>query len=154
LLLSRYAAAPDMETRTEMINALASRPAFATNLLDAVHRGVIPRRDVGPTQVRQLRSLKEPDIDSRVAALWPQFDDSPSAKRELLTRYKELLVPARLQAADPSAGRQVFKQACAVCHTLFGEGAKIGPELTGADRRNLDYLLQNILDPSAVVPEN
>ena len=154
LLLARYAAAPDAETRIEMINALASRATFATNLLEAVHRGVVPRKDVGPTQVRQLRSLKEPEIDSRVAMLWPQLDDSPSAKRELLTRYKELITPAHLQTADPSAGRQVFKQACAVCHTLFGEGAKIGPELTGADRRNIDYLLENILDPSAVVPEN
>ena len=101
-----------------------------------------------------MRSLKDADIDSRVSVLWPQLDDSPSAKRELVTRYKALLTPARLQAADPSTGRQVFKQTCALCHALFGEGANIGPELTGADRRNLDYLLENILNPSAVVPEN
>jgi putative heme-binding domain-containing protein len=154
LLIGRYPTFADNETRTEVINALASRSAFATNLLAAVHRGLIPRKDVGPTQVRQLRSLKDPEIDSRLSTLWPQLDDSPSAKRELLTRYKTLLTPARLQTADPSVGRLVFKQTCALCHTLFGEGTKIGPELTGADRRNLDYLLQNILDPSAVVPEN
>jgi putative heme-binding domain-containing protein len=46
----------------------------------------------------------------------------------------------------------VFQQTCALCHTLFGEGAKIGPDITGSDRRNLDYLLENILNPSAVVP--
>ena len=154
LLLERFASFSDNDTRTEVINTLASRSSFATNLVEAVHRGVVPRKDVGPTQVRQLHSLRDPDIDSRVSALWPEWDDSPSAKRELLTRYKQLLTPARLQTADPSAGRLVFKQACSVCHTLFGEGAKIGPELTGADRRNLDYLLPNILDPSAVVPEN
>jgi putative heme-binding domain-containing protein len=154
LLLGRYQTFFDNETRTEAINALASRSIYATNLLEAVHRGVVPRNDVGPTQVQQLRSLKDPEIDSRVSTLWPKLDNSPSAKRELLTRYKALLTPARLKTADPSAGRQIFKQTCALCHTLFGEGAKIGPELTGADRRNLDYLLENILDPSAVVPEN
>ena len=41
---------------------------------------------------------------------------------------------------------------CATCHTLFGEGQKIGPDLTGSDRHNLDYLLGNIIDPNAVVP--
>jgi putative heme-binding domain-containing protein len=34
---------------------------------------------------------------------------------------------------------------------LFGEGAKIGPELTGADRKNIDFLLTSIVDPSAVI---
>jgi putative membrane-bound dehydrogenase-like protein len=154
LLLSRYEKFGENEARTEVINALASRSTFATNLLEAVHRGVVPRKDVGPTQVRQLRSLKDPDIDSWVGTLWPQLDDSPSAKKELLAKYRALLTPTRLQAADAAAGRQVFKQTCGLCHTLFGEGAKIGPELTGADRRNLDYLLENILNPSAVVPEN
>ena len=34
---------------------------------------------------------------------------------------------------------------------MFGEGKHIGPDLTGSNRNNLDYLLENILDPSAVV---
>ncbi len=154
ILLERYSMLKSDPTKSEIINTLASRSAFATPLLESVHRGVIPRNDVTPTQIRQLRSLKDPDIDARVAALWPQLDDSPSAKKQLFARYKQLLAPARLQSADASAGRRVFQQTCAVCHTLYGEGAKIGPELTGSDRRNLDYLLDNILDPSAVVPEN
>ena len=37
------------------------------------------------------------------------------------------------------------------CHTLFGEGGKVGPDLTGSNRANLDYALMNILDPSAVI---
>ena len=35
--------------------------------------------------------------------------------------------------------------------TLYGEGGKVGPDLTGGGRNNLDYLLENIVDPSAVV---
>ncbi|HVV74203.1 MAG TPA: c-type cytochrome [Verrucomicrobiae bacterium] len=101
-----------------------------------------------------MRSLKDTEIDARVNSLWPQFDDSPSGKKQLFARYRELLTPERLKTADPSAGRAVFQKTCAVCHTLYGEGAKIGPELTGADRHNLEYLLDNVLDPSSVVPEN
>src|SRR5260370_4834935 len=41
---------------------------------------------------------------------------------------------------------------CASCHRLFGEGGDIGPDLTGSQRTNLDYVLENVLDPSAIVP--
>lgn len=52
---------------------------------------------------------------------------------------------------DPSRGRAVFAKVCMQCHTLFGAGGKVGPELTGSNRADLDYLLVNIMDPSAVV---
>jgi putative heme-binding domain-containing protein len=35
---------------------------------------------------------------------------------------------------------------------MYGEGGAIGPDLTGGDRHKLTYLLENILDPSAIVP--
>ncbi|MEO8428844.1 MAG: c-type cytochrome, partial [Verrucomicrobiota bacterium] len=56
-----------------------------------------------------------------------------------------------LSQADKSQGRVVFNTACAACHTLYGDGGKVGPDLTGAGRDNLDYLLENTIDPSAVV---
>jgi len=34
---------------------------------------------------------------------------------------------------------------------LFDAGKRIGPELTGSQRTNLDYVLDNVLDPSAAV---
>src|SRR5207302_5802519 len=40
---------------------------------------------------------------------------------------------------------------CATCHTLFGEGQKVGPDLTGADRKNRDFLVVSVVDPSAVI---
>src|SRR5262249_44094477 len=52
---------------------------------------------------------------------------------------------------DPKAGRTAFDQACARCHTLFGKGSQVGPDLTGIDRQNRPYLLRSILNPSEVV---
>jgi putative heme-binding domain-containing protein len=46
----------------------------------------------------------------------------------------------------------LFSAVCASCHKLYGEGAALGPDLTGSDRHNLDYLLGNIVDPNAMVP--
>jgi putative heme-binding domain-containing protein len=69
-----------------------------------------------------------------------------------LTTYKTLLTSAYLRTADLSHGRLVFSRTCASCHRLFDDGGAIGPELTGSQRANLDYVLENLLDPSAIVP--
>ena len=47
-----------------------------------------------------------------------------------------------------------FRRRALQCHTLYGVGGKIGPDITGANRPNLDYLLENVLDPSAVIPKD
>ncbi|HUG19297.1 MAG TPA: c-type cytochrome, partial [Planctomycetaceae bacterium] len=67
--------------------------------------------------------------------------------------YKQKLTPETLAKADLVAGRELFKKTCANCHRLFGEGEKIAPDLTGSNRDNLDYLLINMIDPSAEVPQ-
>ena len=40
------------------------------------------------------------------------------------------------------------------CHRLYGEGGKIGPDITGSNRANLDYILHNVLDPSAAISKD
>jgi putative heme-binding domain-containing protein len=71
-----------------------------------------------------------------------------------LNRYLSLLPPDALKKADRARGRQVFVKTCATCHTLFGEGAKIGPDLTGSQRSNAEYVLTKVLDPSAIVAQD
>ena len=68
-----------------------------------------------------------------------------------MEKYFGITAPEALKKADRSHGRFIFNQTCAKCHTLFGEGGKIGPELTGAERKNRDWLLTSIIDPSAVI---
>ena len=57
----------------------------------------------------------------------------------------------RARRPTPMLGRAVFAKTCQQCHTLFGVGGNIGPELTGSNRADLDYLLSNVLDPSALI---
>ena len=64
----------------------------------------------------------------------------------------DITVPIPVFLVEHPKGRALFGQHCATCHRLFGEGGQIGPELTGSQRANLDYVLENVLDPSAVVP--
>jgi putative heme-binding domain-containing protein len=37
---------------------------------------------------------------------------------------------------------------------LFSTGGRIGPDLTGSQRNNINYLLENTVDPSATVSKN
>ena len=71
-----------------------------------------------------------------------------------MERYKKLVPPAELKKANLGNGRPVFAKTCATCHTLFGEGGKIGPDLTGSQRANPEYILTKVLDPNAVVAQD
>jgi putative heme-binding domain-containing protein len=44
-------------------------------------------------------------------------------------------------------------QNCGKCHTLFGEGGQVGPDLTPYQRGDLDRLLLNVVNPSAEIRE-
>jgi len=137
--------------RGQLLSALVSRPAFAHALLDAVGAGRIPRADISPYHARQIRSLNDAALNGQLAQVWGELRDSSVDTQQLIARWKTQFTPAALEKANKSQGRSVFNTACAACHTLYGEGGKAGPDLTGGGRHNLDYLLENIVDPSAVV---
>jgi putative membrane-bound dehydrogenase-like protein len=150
LLLSRLAQMKP-PARAEAIVTLCSRPASALALLDAVASGRIDRGEVPAFQVRQLSTFPGDEVRRRVSSLWPEPRAIQAAKREQIDRIKARFVPSTLAAADLTNGRRLFVKSCLTCHTLFGQGGKIGPDLTGAQRQNLEYLLENVVDPSATV---
>lgn len=152
-LASAYKNFHPME-RPAVIEALVSRPSFTPALLEMLEKGGVARGDVSAAQARQIRAFGDPDLSARLAAVWGEMRDSPADKRELISRLKQMLTPARLAAAAPARGRDLFAKHCGACHRLFGAGGEIGPDLTGADRRNIDYVLVNVVDPSAVVTKD
>ena len=75
----------------------------------------------------------------------------------MLKRSNELrkeLNPSALAKSNLSRGRVLYEQTCSGCHVLYGKGGHLGPDLTGSGRASLDYLLENLVDPSAVVPKD
>jgi putative heme-binding domain-containing protein len=137
--------------RAAFFDTIVSRPTFARALLEAMAAGKIPPADLTAFHARQVRSLNRPDLDRMLTETWGELRDSGPEKQALMARLKQQLTPEVLAAADPGRGRVVFNKTCASCHTLYGQGGQVGPDLTGAGRDNLDYLLENIVDPSATV---
>jgi putative membrane-bound dehydrogenase-like protein len=150
IILDRYASFNDAE-KADAIATLASLPSYALALLDAMEKGRVPRRDLSAFTVRQLLAFKDKKLSERLTKVWGSIRPPSAEKATQLAKYKALVPPDALKKADRKHGRLLFSRTCASCHTLFGEGGKIGPDLTGSQRANPEYLLAKLLDPSAVV---
>lgn len=137
--------------RAQLIAVLASRPRFAKALLMAVAEEKIPKTELTAFVARQIHDFNDSELHELLKQTWGEFRDSPAEKKEQIAKLKQQLTKPTLTAADKSAGRALFAKTCAACHKFFGDGKTVGPDLTGANRDNLDYLLENMVDPSAVV---
>jgi putative heme-binding domain-containing protein len=150
VILDRYAAFSEADKRDAVLT-LSARPAYALAMLAAMEQGKLPRADLSAFVVRQLASIKDRQLQRKVAEVWGSVRTTPQEKREQIAAYKTKLDASQLQKADRSHGRALFQRDCANCHKLFDAGGQIGPDLTGSQRANLDYVLENLVDPSALV---
>jgi putative membrane-bound dehydrogenase-like protein len=144
----------DTRTRDDAIATLCSRLEYARVLLDQLEQGRIAPRDVSAWHVRQILSFNDPQLRDRLTKAWGEIRDSSTERKQQIASFKQALTAQSIESADLPNGRLLFNKHCANCHVLYGQGAKVGPDLTGANRQNLDYLLENIVDPSATVATN
>ena len=146
----------DEAHRDAALSALAARVSWGGILIDGVEDGRIPNTAITPLLTRQLAGLGDPLLRSRLAALGPpptagHVVSTADVVSTRLDAWKARLSPQILAGGDPAAGRGVWQKQCAACHRMHGEGGSLGPDLTGSGRRDLDYLLANIVTPSATV---
>jgi putative heme-binding domain-containing protein len=149
-IISRY---PEYDASEKQValQTLAARDGSAKRLLEAMEAGKIPTSDVTAFTARQLRSLRDDEISTRLSKIWGNVRTSPRDRQKQIDALGKMLSPDILAHADLSRGALLFKKHCANCHRFFGDGGAVGPDITGAQRINLSYLLENIIDPSASV---
>ncbi len=156
-IIARYQALAPHE-RPAALAVLVSRPTFAHVLLNHLEKPaqkiVIPRADLTPVLARQIQNFQDSTLTKKLAATWGEVRESSADKQRLITTLKAKLTPAFMRTGDARQGRTLFASLCGACHQLYGEGRALGPDLTGSGRHNLDYLIENITDPSAVVPSD
>ena len=142
------------QERSAAIDVLASRPEWAAALLNHIGEKKIPREDITPFHARQIQNFGEEKLTGLLTGKWGEIRQSDAAKRKRIEQFKARLTPKALAEADLNAGRLQYQTLCGTCHRLYGEGGVLGPDLTGSGRHDLDYLLENVIDPSAVVGAN
>ncbi len=148
-LLARYAnfAAAD---QAEALLTLSSRRSTAQALFGALRKNTVPKRDITAFAARQLqRVLGQSFVD-----FWGPVAQPADDKQADMAKFKRLLTDDALAHADVSHGRALFERTCTACHTLYGTGGNVGPDLTGSNRGNLDYILTEIINPSEVMQES
>jgi putative heme-binding domain-containing protein len=128
---------------------LLSRRAWARLFLQGIDELKYPAKDVPLEPLRQIALHRDAELDRLVRKHWGNI--AGGTPEEKLAEIRRLNNDLRAASGNPHRGRELFRQHCATCHRLFDEGTAIGPDLTHANRKDRDYLLVSIVDPSAVI---
>ncbi|HEV7223593.1 MAG TPA: HEAT repeat domain-containing protein, partial [Pirellulales bacterium] len=147
-LLARYPRlAPAVKSRVRAL--LVSRPAWARALVGAVRQKRVAADEVALDQVRQMLAHPQVELAREIESIWGKI--APATSREKQGKIRAVEQILAKGKGDAANGKRLMMKHCGTCHQLFGEGNRVGPELTSADRKNMAILLPNIIDPSAVI---
>lgn len=150
-LIENWQSYDDDEQRAA-VETLITRREWAMPMLEAIGAGKIQPTLLTAAQARGLAESGDPALAAAVLKHWGSPTRTSDQKAATLARATRLL--SEKPTGDPLKGRILFTQSCGACHVLYGEGGKLGPDLTGRNRSDLKSLLDSIVDPSAVVPED
>ena len=137
--------------RQAAIRVLLRKNEWTNSLLGAIQRGEVPLSDLALDQQQALLNHPDRQIAGRARRLLEAGGGLPDPDRQ---RVIDTLRPVIEQPGDAAAGKLVFKNQCAKCHTYQGEGTRIGPDLTGMAAHPKHELLVHLLDPSRSVEGN
>ena len=131
------------------LSLLTSRKNWSAALLSAVDRGTIKPESIPLDQLRRMLLHNDESLAATIERRWGKIRQAtPGEKQAMIVVLNRTLSEG---AGDAARGKQVYTKHCGACHTLFGEGSKIGPDLTSVDRKRRDLLLPNIVDPSGSI---
>jgi putative heme-binding domain-containing protein len=138
---------PDLKPMA--VNALTHSPAGGLALMGAVESKAVPAGDVTANHARQLVSLNDDALTKRVNATWGKVKTQRDPERvKIVRQYKQIVSK---NPGDPKRGWAVFSARCAQCHTIYGAGGQVGPDLTGVGRADVEAILTNVIDPNLVI---
>ena len=148
VVLARYPAL-DPELQPLAVDLLLQREPWARTLLDAVLAGTLPRGTLNANHLRRILEGNDREAVWAVEKAWGTVREGRSPERERVVAAMGAYL--REHPGDPIAGRSVFRRLCAQCHTIYGEGEALGPDLTSNGRGSYDQLLASVFDPSLVI---
>ncbi len=140
------------DVRLAAFRLFASRADWAKAFLTLVYETkAVKKGEVPDAIIRQFKLLGDEPLNRKVDELWPSVKlASSDEKTAAVLKIKEALTNG---TGNVAKGKVIYTNSCESCHLLNGEGGVIGPDLTGYDRTNLNYLILNIVDPNADIRE-
>jgi putative heme-binding domain-containing protein len=143
------------DAKTRARSSLVSRPEWASQLLRAVETNRIDPKSMTPDQLQQIVRHNDSALTAAIEKRWGRMQPQTSTEKlSSINTLKLVLNPSGTThrfVGDAKQGQVLFEQFCGTCHKLFGQGKDIGPELTGSDRKNTDWLLTHVVDPNAFI---
>ena len=130
------------------LNLMLRKGAWTAALLDGIEKGNVNVKDLATEHWQALRNSPDRQLASRAATLEKATGRAPNPDKKKLI---DAALPAVQAGGDASRGKAVYATNCAVCHTIDGEGGKVGPDLTGIGARPKPDLLVEVLDPNRSV---
>jgi putative membrane-bound dehydrogenase-like protein len=146
--LTALAGSKDEGVRLAAIGALAGRPDWARKMLDAIAANKIASAGFPVSVRRQLATSSDKAIRDRAFKVLGAWKESSDDTKALIAAKRKACIEGE---PDLDAGKLVFTTTCAVCHSFHGGGQKVGPDLIGSGRSNLDALLANVIDPNQII---
>jgi putative membrane-bound dehydrogenase-like protein len=129
------------QVRGAILDTVLSRKAWTASLLSSLEDTCVPPAEIDPAHRATLLAHRDDDIRKRAQAV---FSHQAGGRQKVIDSYR----PAPALKGDPSAGKAVFKRACATCHRLGDLGIEVGPNLGALNEKNPETLLVAILDPN------
>jgi putative membrane-bound dehydrogenase-like protein len=136
--------------KKKAVQTLLARPAWTIALLSRFNKGTFPVADFTIDQAKAAVLLNDKTVTAMVESRFGKLAPATAGEKQARITWLSAQLP-REKPGDPVRGKALFTKHCAACHQLFGEGGKVGPDLTTADRKNRGYLLANVVDPSGYI---
>jgi putative membrane-bound dehydrogenase-like protein len=137
------------EEKQAALQSLSSRARYGNLLSKEIKDKKIPKSDISPSIARQLLRV----VGSGFIEIWGPIEQVASDKAAY-DKYRAVLTSDALANADVIMGKKVFNQVCGSCHKMYGEGGDMGPDLTGSNRSDPEYILLNVIEPSAEIQDD
>src|SRR5256712_4780661 len=137
-----------LPTRRVAAEVLVSRSKWSRALLAGLDKKIVEPQDVSATARRALARSTDSAVVDHANRVLGRYRATGEDKLKLIAEKRKVVLATQ---PDSKAGHEVALRACLVCHKLYGEGADVGPDLTGVGRSTLDALLHNVIDPNEVV---
>jgi len=133
---------PDL--REDALAALFSRREWTGELVARMEKDTIPARQLGAAWQQKLLQHSDRSIRERAAKLFAAIAPDRQALLKSYDGVEKL-------SGDRTRGFDLYRQHCATCHRLGGEGKSVGPDLGALSNKSIPALIEAILDPNRAV---